>query len=405
MDGGKVLGEGSFGCVFKPGLRCVDKAEHVGNSSGRRGKRGMVSKVFDSQEDLDTEWDFSKVIAKIDPEQKYFIYGATRCNTSPKQISRDPQHNECSLINGYESKQKFPQIIMKDGGMTFAKYLPDMYEKGTPLTRRDVIRIILPALKGLVLFAKAGYVHQDIKTINVVVDPKTQELRIIDYSLMKKIKEIYDPEANHKLYSDYWVNPAEYRVFTALEEVQKGLDPVKFDPTWKNRFIRKIVDREAETLRFIHSSSNDRYDLYSKFKMFWRAGEQEETLLKLVNKMIAKPLDKRRTFMTRVAARSDVYSVGLLIVDVYEWIMSEKKDNYDDVVAFHEIVRGLIHPDPFLRLTAAKAVKKAEAFLKTVPSKRVPGSSERPVPMSASMGSPGRRSGLGGAGLRPRASL
>ena len=85
LQGGKYLGEGSYGCVISPAIPCIDKytqrktkkqnhhkREKTPKNNTTKGK--SVSKIIIAPDkDSKDELIISNLIKQIDPKQTYFI--------------------------------------------------------------------------------------------------------------------------------------------------------------------------------------------------------------------------------------------------------------------------------------------------------------------------------------------
>ena len=64
INGGKVIGSGGFGCIFKPALKCKNKEERLENGITKLMKMKHTKKEFESitkyKKLLDTIPDYSK---------------------------------------------------------------------------------------------------------------------------------------------------------------------------------------------------------------------------------------------------------------------------------------------------------------------------------------------------------
>ena len=71
QKGGKLLGEGGFGCVISPPLKCKKSFTNSPYSIDRN----YISKIVEYDEDDDDVWkelNIGKILAKVDPSQKFF---------------------------------------------------------------------------------------------------------------------------------------------------------------------------------------------------------------------------------------------------------------------------------------------------------------------------------------------
>ncbi len=143
QKGGIKIGEGGFGCVYRPQIPC----------DGKTVQPGYVTKVIDKVEAI-KELNECNKIKDIDPQNKYFVYPLKMCKITSQVI---PNIRDCSL---YTSNSVLLQL--PDGGQT----LQDIKIKKDEII--DFLRSWLSLFYGLELLHNNGMAHMDIKTINTV---------------------------------------------------------------------------------------------------------------------------------------------------------------------------------------------------------------------------------------------
>ena len=79
---GALLGEGGYGCVFRPNLRCEE-----GQFSEKDNR--FISKLVNSENEYEEYDNFEKFkFSDIDPNQKYLVYPLAKCNI-PNNVKED----------------------------------------------------------------------------------------------------------------------------------------------------------------------------------------------------------------------------------------------------------------------------------------------------------------------------
>ena len=103
MIGGKVLGQGGYGCVIKPAIMCKTDMD----------PKNKVSKIMrmdkldeEEKEELIVEYEISKKFKKIDKNNKYFLGGIDKCTFKNSKISKKdlkgcnfPHKKEIDIMN------------------------------------------------------------------------------------------------------------------------------------------------------------------------------------------------------------------------------------------------------------------------------------------------------------------
>ena len=199
MQGGSLLGKGSYGCVFRPPLLCKPKDEQ----KNPYRITGEISKVS-LKKDATRELEMGKKVKEIGLWQNYFLPVVDNCDVAKKQTEEDI--DECDIIDevplnkltllsltyGGESLVQVDLGRMKDSNMywSFGKHL----------------------LEGVFLLTINGIVHRDLHRGNVLID-RYNVARIIDFGIsvkynddMKKLEK----EMIHEYDPDYTQEPPEY---------------------------------------------------------------------------------------------------------------------------------------------------------------------------------------------------
>ena len=177
--GGRVIGQGAYGCAYKPAMRC----------SGETAPRDGVSKLM-VQEEADKEWNEVKALREtVDPTMKYTVYPISRCEPrrepSAAELSEENAAGKCS-VRGANTL-----IVSPDGGMRLDK-VPD----GSPSAfARSVGNLYL----GLVALHTYSLVHHDIKGDNVLV--KGGVARYIDFGMSTNLRNMYPDTAGVARYT------------------------------------------------------------------------------------------------------------------------------------------------------------------------------------------------------------
>lgn len=323
-----VLGEGSYGCVLQPPLPCKTGATiHKIAPASSSSPKQVVGKIMSRKDTYNTEVAIAKVIAKIDPESKYFLYPTSACEIEPSTVPK------CKL----DDEARY-QLIMPYGGIDLREWLDA--RRGS-VSHYQIVEMLLPIFEAVVVLSKAGYCHQDIKVYNILVPGGSEETgaRLIDNSLTLRLSAIYDPENLKRRLHKYFPYPPEYRLLNYI--VSNG--PVG----WSTE------GAVAETLKNILSKSSGRY--------FFKYHDRDVYKNAIVDTM--KWLQSNIFAISAYADRVDVYSVGAVLIYSHRYLKKELK-NADP--AYAELIAKLTDADPRKRLSPVAALKAAKAYLSAV---------------------------------------
>jgi serine/threonine protein kinase len=184
QDGGEVIGEGSYGCVFKPSFECT-------NSSANDLK---VSKIIENES---LEEEYTNIVGfnlkEIDPEKELFIYpDEPLCELSDLNLKIDNPNNcrimtsNIGLINDRNKKSKIAEINDKLKIVNFSYHGEDLYnykltgsEKNKSNKTNKLIIAMLNIFYGIKKLTDSNIAHRDLKPQNILYDGDV--IRMIDF--------------------------------------------------------------------------------------------------------------------------------------------------------------------------------------------------------------------------------
>lgn len=120
MLGGRIRGQGTYGCIFQPALKC-------------RGKKGKVKAKEDptmvgkltSKQDAENELEIAKLVNKLPDYDKYVLVSTGElCIPKAKQEEKDL--NQCKFTKG-SPIQESRQLMMPWGGYPLSRINLDPY--------------------------------------------------------------------------------------------------------------------------------------------------------------------------------------------------------------------------------------------------------------------------------------
>jgi serine/threonine protein kinase len=182
--GGKVIGSGGYGCVFRPALRC---------SGTRKRASKTISKLMLNKYVKREYMEITKylpILQKIPNYKNYFIIeGANICQPAP--LTRQDLNNfdlKCKVLrkrdinstNINKNLDKISCLNLQDGGVELGTYI---YSGLSLDGMKDLNeRMIQLLVNGILPMNKYNVYHADIKEANIVVD-KSKYVRLIDWGL------------------------------------------------------------------------------------------------------------------------------------------------------------------------------------------------------------------------------
>ena len=209
--GGKAVASGSYGCVFRPPIKC-ENGEIVPSTHVSKLMYNDKS-VIKEMEEMDK---VTEIIKTIPNNDKYFlVMDTTICN--PDKLTNEDLNSfdeKCDLFteNGITSKNvnsnlnQLKIITMLDGGMEVDDYIYNLIlnpvEKEKYILFIKINSSLIELLNnGIVPINKNGLNHMDIKGNNMLVD-SMGHVRLIDWGLAVKNNGIAIPSdvTNHTMH-------------------------------------------------------------------------------------------------------------------------------------------------------------------------------------------------------------
>ena len=230
---GALLGEGSYGCVFRPNLRCEE-----GQFSEKDSR--FISKLVNSENEYEEYDNFEKFkFSDIDPNQKYLVYPLAKCNI-PNNVKED-DINKCGVIRrsyhndssrssrssrGSSKTQRYRNYISDKFTNIIQKYSGESLDKHRKNNRiyecKDYVLMYLSIMKGALLLNVNNLSQRDIKLANVVVNEREGRYaaKLIDYSIQAQfvddIDQIDNDWANFSK-SEYEIWPLDLTIYCSVD--------------------------------------------------------------------------------------------------------------------------------------------------------------------------------------------
>jgi len=201
MEGGKLIGKGTYGCIFDPPLLCKKK----------QFDKGDIGKLS-TTEDLERESNAFKVLQGIKESSQYFILPHASC--TPKIINNqvDNDIDKCDFLSRADPSD-LKQVATEYGGNDLRKF--NLKSKDN-ISFFSLMKQLLEAGSLMVLH---GYVHYDIHAGNIVVNNKNNA-KLIDWGQSFSKNQISLDSISERwkeLVPEYSAEPPEVTFLTAID--------------------------------------------------------------------------------------------------------------------------------------------------------------------------------------------
>lgn len=340
-----LLGQGGYGCAFMPALPCLDP---------HKSSQTHIGKVFDTHAHAYKEYTATLKVRKIDPRQKFFLYPSDHCKVAShvyKRVNARLKENGCWTIQPGEETSTLSQLLVSHGGMTLRDVL-----HAVPLHsvgRWEMIQFLERLFYGVRLLSFHGLAHQDIKPDNIVYSSH-KGIRLIDWGLMRSFKRVFDVGSNPLFLSEqstfvqYPISPPEYRVKAFLHGQTDKRNVERFVRLEKHMLARVSELILTGNVKMSYGSWFDHYQLgMDRF--------QDWSDLASVEMHSNDP-----TTSNTIASKSDVYSLGMLLLLVSPWLKSQRSEPLGIVPFYERLVRGMLHPNPYMRMSIDEVIQQIQ---------------------------------------------
>jgi len=188
MDGGALIGHGTFGCVFDPPLRVVSKTSGECKTIDTPGR--IVGKISEPEE-VKNEIEASKILSEVRDNSLYFsivdLNNINRpCDTAEQKDADKESLKECPIVQRVDMSNML-HFTMPYSGIGLSKYFNVHLKNNKPIPVEKAITHLLEAASLLIL---NNLVHYDIHSENVLFDKTTNMPRIIDFGFSFSVTNI-----------------------------------------------------------------------------------------------------------------------------------------------------------------------------------------------------------------------
>lgn len=327
----KYLGEGSYGCVVKPPVKCKNKVK----LRKEKKKEILVGKIFANNNNFKKEIIANKNIIAIDKTGNKLLSATSYCTVPIKNFKDTNRTKMCEFKHGYKKQPFLYQLNMPYGGITFKEYF-----KMNTYSIYDILKSLVNPFETLVLLEKKKMCHQDIKPDNILVKPSKESI-IIDYGLMISYNKVYSLENRHRLKYSYFPYPPEYKIFEFIH----------FQKCYKYQYCNYIYNNYISN-RSPTVSSNILEKLFDNNEII-------NIFKRKIDNLIEKDKDGIiEKYMIKYANRIDVFSLGMTLVRMLKYVNYNLTDNN-----INTFIRNLIHPDFKVRYTPKEALNHLKIII------------------------------------------
>ena len=228
MLGGRLLGQGLYGCVFDTSFSCA-KGPKRDKAIDRKSPIGQLTKLTNPV-DAAMEFNIAEMIRRIPLWRNYFAVAESMCVPSKKQKEKDIP--ACKVLHD-RPLSEFRILRMSHAGTPLAEY---------PINFNvfQVMQFTIHLLEAGALLTLFGIAHRDLHQANIMMDAHHVP-RIIDFNLAIPIDTTEDLDKMIMHQYDYKIyhEPPDSTLLMAVAE-GKQIDRVIQHLVTKKGILRKL---------------------------------------------------------------------------------------------------------------------------------------------------------------------
>jgi serine/threonine protein kinase len=231
-----IIGQGSYGCVFKPGINCKGKTNNSEN---------YISKIQIDKLTLDNEISISKIIKLIPSYKDYFSPIINYCSVNINSIETE-EINKCEILSNFNSKSDSDKEIKISkikyvGEKSLGTYLLYILKKKPEKFLEIFLETHIILLDGLTILNDREIIHNDIKENNIICSDDDGRPIIIDFGLSIENEYLILPnkEKKSRLYKYFFKYDTTYEVW-CIELIFLNYMLDELNKSWKESLISII---------------------------------------------------------------------------------------------------------------------------------------------------------------------
>jgi hypothetical protein len=204
----EIIGEGAYGCVYKPALTCKNKEFDSENREYNK-----ISKLMRHAELADEMAEYN-ILDRIDRNNSFNLGKPKVCIPENTAYNLEAMKG-CKITKNERNFDKLKLMLIDYGGNDLALYGEKV--KHYTVNSENIIKMekfwieIHRAFYGIKIYNERGYVHRDIKPHNIVYNEEKNRINFIDFGLMGKISDMKQKaiESRFDFDTQYWIWPFE----------------------------------------------------------------------------------------------------------------------------------------------------------------------------------------------------
>lgn len=259
MEGGALIAQGAYGCIFDKPLECKRKV--------KKDKRGKLAKLTEDM-DADQEINIATYLRNVPLSKNYFVLvDPESCAVKPVEKQEEEDIDDCNFLDRVDL-QFTKQIFIKYGGKP-------LYEINIHPSAFNISKFMIHMLEAAGTLLLAGICHFDIHPGNILVD-SNMTARLIDFGMAFRGDVIKKATLDLRWkvlrfgtreQKEHWISnqePPEITIINAVANNDYSLD----DALQQTVYIKDIFGQMAKSFFGV-----SRAHQMKEFKEFWKSSK------------------------------------------------------------------------------------------------------------------------------------
>ena len=343
-----VIGEGTYGCVHKPQIKCKDRPRKDSNT---------VSKLM-TRENANQELGEYSLIDFADEKKEYYLGIPDDCNVDDKNVANLMAIAKC---RDFEPKQvnNYKLLLMKYGGKDldeFGKEVKQWSKTPENIKKIELFWIEVSRLfRGLNAFKKNGIVHHDLKHPNVVYNQGTNRINFIDFGFMTDKDSIINKCRD----SDYWLAQKHHWSFP--------IEIVLWNKKTYNRYANGTVSKLAKDFSSVSKEISKQMGYFFDCITDFKSGttEYKNITSKMIKQFfnLSMNLDKYdyNKFISKSIDTVDSYGLGISLMYMLRKSMHLLDRDFSKRAFL--LFKNMVHPNVYSRYDTDMLMNEYEEIL------------------------------------------
>ena len=320
MNGGALISEGAYGCIFYPSMYNKSKMKYV--SKIQKNSFSANNEIF---------------LGEIIKAQPYFLnHFVPVVHSSPIDVKRidDEDKDKCNIFLKYKDSDFLNMKIFHINGVNFLDYI--LTNKSSDF---NFVSLLINSynhlLNSLQMLINMQIVHYDLKGNNIMVNRVNKLPLILDFGLSIKVDKLKSDILDKFFYTyapEYAPWCLEIHYMSYLLKVNSA--PTKSD---LEKMVERYLDSDTNPINILFSP-----DFIEKYK---------KLCLKQLEKYRSMGAVDAQTYILKFWNTWDNYSLSVIFMGFFYYIYSSKVPKQKFISILLEILLTNMHPDPERRLS------------------------------------------------------